>query len=152
MPPPPPPPPSQALPIHGNSYRFAASLPLAAPKHLAWSRADSFCFDAAKNNGQMINAEIARVEAMDNSTLNSAVLSAANCEALHALALQHLRPQSGSACGMNLVNCATLLHRLAKMGNSVDGGASCLQFAISHASKLLSPAAIARTLPAPRTL
>ena len=101
-------------------------------------------------NGTMITMKVVLVEAMDNSKLNSAVLSATNCAALHALALQHLR--LGSACGMNLVNCATLLHRLAKMGNSDDGGTSCLHLAVSHACKLLSPAATSWTLPAPRTL
>lgn len=94
--------------------------------------------------------KIVLIDAMDNSKLNSAVLSAPNCAALHALALQHFK--LGNACGMNLVNCATLLHRLAKMGNSDDGGTSCLHFAVSHACKLLSPAATSWTLPAPRTL
>ena len=89
---------------------------------------------------------------MDNSKLNAAVLSSGSCAALHALALQHLRPQMSAGCGMNLVNCATLLHRLAKMGNTDHGGASCIDAVVVHTIKLLAPAATASSAPAPRTL
>lgn len=91
-------------------------------------------------------------ERMDNSKINAAVLSSPSCGALHSLALQHLRPQSSDGCGMNLVNCATLLHRLAKMGNTDHGPASCISAAVAHTSKLLAPAATASSPPAARTL
>ena len=89
---------------------------------------------------------------MDNSKLNAAVLSSVSCAELHALALQHLRPQTSEGCGMNLVNCATWLHRLAKMGNAKHEGAICIDSVVAHTVKLLAPAAIASSAPAPRTL
>jgi hypothetical protein len=89
---------------------------------------------------------------MDNSKLNAAVLSSKSCSDLHALALQYLRPRQTDGCGMNLVNCATLLHRLAKMGNADHSGSSCINAAIAHTAKLLAPAATASCSPAARTL
>jgi hypothetical protein len=89
---------------------------------------------------------------MDNSKLNAAILSSGSCAELHTLAMQHLRPQISDGCGMNLVNCATLLHRLAKMGNRADESVSCTVAVVAHATKLLSPAATSVLSPAARTL
>lgn len=89
---------------------------------------------------------------MDNSRINAAILSSKSCADLHSIALQHLRPQPGDGCGMNLVNCATLLHRLAKTGNVDRIGPSCISLAIAYTSKLLAPAATASAPPAARTL
>lgn len=89
---------------------------------------------------------------MDNSKLNAAVLSSKSCAELHALALQYLRPRPSDGCGLNLVNCATLLHRLAKMGDKDRTGLSCINAAVAHTAKLLAPAATAASSPAARTL
>jgi hypothetical protein len=90
---------------------------------------------------------------MENSKLNAALLSLKSSADLHAFALQHLSPRPVDGCGlMNLVNCATLLHRLAKVGGCDSSGPSCINAAVAHTSKLLAPAALASSSPAARTL